>query len=90
MLTGEVLFLPLSLRLSRKSAIRHKENTTHAAMTLHLACHGLQVIETSEGKLDFAAVHSPVSNSQTTVRRGGVVEAGLRRGSGVVAASLLL
>jgi hypothetical protein len=25
-----------------------------------LACHGLQVIGTSEGKLDFAAVHSPV------------------------------
>jgi hypothetical protein len=50
-------------------------------MTLHLACHGLQVIETSEGKLDFAVVHSPVSNSQTTVHRGGVVEAGLRRGT---------
>ena len=35
----------------------HKE---YDARRNDLACHGLQVIETSEGKLDFAAVHSPV------------------------------
>jgi hypothetical protein len=35
----------------------HKE---YVARRNDLACHGLQVIETSEGKLDFAAVHSPV------------------------------